>query len=463
MAHDVLVVDDEQDIRELIAGILSDEGYEVRSAATGLEALDQIQLRQPHIVILDVWLGDSDRDGLNILSQIKRDHPYVPVIMISGHATIETAVTAIKNGAYDFIEKPFQSERLLILIQRAIEASLLKRENADMTQKYVGQNLNLIGTSSYVHKLSQHIDKLANNNWRVFITGPKGTMKEDLAKEIHKKSARHNKPYIIFNCEQYAPHQIEVALFGTDIPEQDGKRIIGCIEQAHQGTLFFHQITALPLPIQAKLTKVLIDDHFSRIGSSERIPVNVRFMAGTSEDINTLIKQGDFREDLFFRLNVFNLNILPLKSHIEDLETIVRALCDQFCAREGAPTRYFSPEALIYLQRHPWSKNFRELKNIVERALINAQDTERGPIPFDMLPALMKQQEQDMSSLASKSEIVTLPIKEAREIFEREYLQSQVTRFSGNITKTAQFIGMERSALHRKLKALNIVDQEHVS
>lgn len=460
MAHDVLVVDDEQDIRELIAGILTDEGYEVRSAATGLEALDQIQLRQPHIVILDVWLGDSERDGLKILSQIKRDHPYVPVIMISGHATIETAVSAIKNGAYDFIEKPFQSERLLILIQRAIEASVLKRENADMKKKYVGQNLNLIGVSAYVNKLTQHIDKLANNNWRVFITGPQGTMKEDLAQDIHQKSMRHNKPFIVFNCEQYTPNQIEVALFGTDILEQDGKRVIGCIEQAHQGTMFFHQITALPLPIQAKLTKVLIDNHFSRIGSSERIPINVRFMAGSSEDMHALIKQGDFREDLFFRLNVFCLNILPLKSHIEDLETVINALCDQFSVREGMPTRYFTPEALIYLKRHSWTKNFRELKNIVERALINAQDTERAPIQLDMLPSLMKQQEQDMYSLASKSEIAILPIKEAREVFEREYLQSQVTRFSGNITKTAQFIGMERSALHRKLKALNIVDHE---
>ncbi len=460
MAHDILVVDDEKDIRELISGILSDEGYETREAADGVAALEQIQTRQPHVVILDVWLGDSERDGLKILSQIKRDHPYVPVIMISGHATIETAVSAIKQGAYDFIEKPFQSERLLILIERAIETSRLKRENEEITRKYIGQNLNLVGSSAITNKMRQNVEKAASNNWRVFLTGSKGSMKEDLAKEIHKKSARQDKPFIIFNCEQLHPNQIEAELFGVDIMNETDVRRIGLLEQAHQGTLYFHQITSLPLPLQAKITKVLIDGCFSRMGSREKTPINVRFMAGSSENITNLIQQGDFREDLFYRLNVFNITVPDLKARSQDLHDIVRAITEQHAAYEGTQPRQFAEDAIAYLQNYHWPNNLRELKNTLERVLIELQGEKRGPVTFDMLPSLMKQ-ETDMNTLAANSEIVVLPIKEAREIFEREYLQAQVSRFSGNITKTAQFIGMERSALHRKLRTLNIAETTH--
>jgi len=455
MAHDILVVDDEQDIRELISGILSDEGYETREAADGVKALEQIQTRQPHVVILDVWLGDSERDGLKILSQIKRDHPYVPVIMISGHATIETAVSAIKQGAYDFIEKPFQSERLLILIERAIETSRLKRENEEITRKYIGKNLNLVGSSNAISKLRQNVTKAASNNWRVFLTGAKGSMKEALAKEIHKNSSRKDKPFVVFNCEQFHPSQIEAELFGVDITNSENARRIGLLEQAHQGMLYFHQITSLPLPLQAKITKTLIEESFTRLGSHEKVSINVRFMAGSSENITDLIQQGDFREDLFYRLNVFNITIPDLKSRSQDLHDIVRAISEQHAGRDGAQVRQFSEDSIAYLQNYNWPKNLRELKNIVERALIEVQGKNKGPITFDMLPSLMKQ-ETDMNALSTNSEIVVLPIKEAREIFEREYLQAQVSRFSGNITKTAQFIGMERSALHRKLKTLNI-------
>ncbi|MBP9752246.1 MAG: sigma-54-dependent Fis family transcriptional regulator [Proteobacteria bacterium] len=461
MAYDILVVDDEKDIRELISGILEDEGYETRTAESGYLAIEQIRLRQPHLVILDVWLGDSEHDGLKILEEIKRDLPFVPVIMISGHATISTAVSAIKKGAYDFIEKPFQTDKLLITIERAIESSRLKRENESL-KKYEDINLNLIGSTPVVNRLKQDVEKASANNWRIFFSGPSGSGKEQLAKCIHERSSKSGQPFIVVNCAHIFPHELEAELFGAEFDlEDDRPRRIGLIEQAHQGTLFFSEITALPLPVQAKITKLLVEEQFSRLGSNQKIKVNIRFMASSSQNIQDLIGDGHFREDLFYRLNVLSIQVPALKERSSDLKIMISTVCDQYAKRYGCLRRSFSEDAIAFLQVYSWPNNLSELKNIVEWTLISVQDKQDTIITKEMLPMdLLQASKNILLKKSSTSELAILPIKEAREIFERDYLQAQINRFSGNITQTSRFVGMERSALHRKLKLLGITDSK---
>lgn len=458
MAYDILVVDDEKDIRELISGILSDEGYETRLAVDGISAIEQIEARQPHLVVLDVWLGDSEHDGLNVLEQIKKNNPNVPVIMISGHSTISTAVSAIKKGAYDFLEKPFQVDKLLITVDRAIESSKLKRENSEL-KKFVDPNISLLGTSQYASKLKSELDKAASNNWRVFLTGPSGSGKELLAKEIHDRSSRKDQPFIVVNCAHILPQELETEIFGLEINEQDNSfkiRRIGLIEQAHQGTIYFHEIAAVPLPTQAKITKMLAEEQFTRLGSQQKIKVNVRFMAGTSEkNMQELIQNGHFREDLFYRLNVLPIHIPNLKDRTIDIKVMVQTLCQQYAERTGAPRRSFSEDAILALQIYSWPHNTAELKNIVEWTLISLHNKSDVIVTQEMLPTDFLQSNSDNKNLKS-ADVVSLPIKEAREIFEKEYIQTQIARFSGNITQTAKFIGMERSALHRKMRILGL-------
>lgn len=457
MVHDILIVDDEADIRELVSGILSDEGYATRVAADGPSALSAIKFRQPNLVILDVWLGDGERDGLKILEIIKRDHPYVPVIMISGHGTIETAVTAIKKGAYDFIEKPFQSERLLVLVQRAIETARLKRENAELRGK-VGSETELIGQSSAIQQICQIIERVGPTNSRVFISGPSGSGKELIARKIHAQSRRREGPFIVVNCATLHPDWVEAELFGTEIIGLDPNkpRKIGLLEQAHGGTLYLDEVTDLPLPTQSKLIRMLQDQAFTRLGDHQKVEVDVRVIASTSSNINQVIQDGKFREDLYYRLGVVPIIVPSLQERIIDLPLLAKHFMHLACLAHGRSPRQLTEEAMVMLQTYNWPGNIRQLRNVIEWLLIMSPGQSRDPIQVDMLPPEIHT-EAHLPQLQSSS-VVVMPLREAREAFEREYLLTQVHRFGGNISKTARFVGMERSALHRKLRALGVYE-----
>lgn len=458
MSHDILIVDDELDIRELVSGVLSDEGYKTRTASDGISALENIRQCQPSLVILDIWLGESDRDGLKILETIKRDHPYVPVVMISGHGTIETAVTAIKNGAYDFLEKPFQTERLLLVATRAIESAQLKRENAELKIR-ARLTSALIGTTPAVQQIRQTVERISQTNGRVFITGPIGSGKESIAREIHNRSKRSSSPFITVKCAEIHPNELEVALFGADVTglSADVPRKIGLIERAHMGTLYFDEITQIPLPIQNKIVRLLQEQNFQRVGGSSKVDVDVRFLAGTSEYVHQLIADGHFREDLFYRLSVTHINIPPLSERLIDLPMILHHIMDEACQAQGITPRSFSDDAVALLQAYNWPGDVQQLRNTVDWILLMSGHDSRAPITKNMLPKEIMAGNAFINNWQSKSaEIVVMPLREAREAFEREYLLAQVNRFSGNISQTARFIGMERSALHRKLRALGV-------
>lgn len=456
MAHDILIVDDEKDIRDLLSGVLEDEGYTTRAAHDGMSALEMIQKRQPSLVVLDVWLGDSERDGLKILELIKRDHPYVPVLMISGHGTIATAVTAIKMGAYDFMEKPFQTEKLLILIDRAIESSMLKMENDSLRRK-TGSLFALHGQTTQMTVVKNAIDRVASTNARVFLKGPAGSEKESIARYIHQSSHRSKGPFIAFNCTTVHPQFIEAELFGVDLQGQssDQPRKIGIVEQCHAGTLFIDHIEDMPLPIQARFLKMIQENAFQRVGGADKISVDVRFVAASTK-IEETLREGSFREDLFYRLAVSTLDIPSLAERIADLPYLLKFLMDEQAVVHGVMARKFSDEAMIMLQGYSWPGNVRQLKNMVDWILINSTQSSRDPVSVQELPSDILGT-NNVSAVWNKSaEVVSLPLREARETFERDYLLAQVNRFGGNISQTARFIGMERSALHRKLRSLGL-------
>ena len=455
MTQDILIVDDEADIRNLVAGILSDEGYGTRVAADGTAALSSIKFRQPNLVILDVWLGDGERDGIKILEIIKRDHPHVPVIMISGHSTIETAVAAIKRGAYDFIEKPFESERLLLVVQRALETAKLKRENAELKVK-VG-SVDLLGSSNVMTQIRQLIDRAAPTNSRVFISGDAGVGKEVVARKIHQLSRRSDSPFVVMNCSALHPDCIEAELFGTEIMGLDPSipRKIGLLEQAHGGTLYLDEVVDLPLPTQAKLIRVLQENSFSRLGDNQKIDIDVRIIASTATHISKMIQNGHFREDLFYRLNVVPIEVPLLLDRITDVPKFIKYFMTQSSLQHGRPPRPISEEAMVMLQSYQWPGNVRQLKNLIEWLIIMTPGEPKEPITINMLPPEIRS-DVPMPSVNNNPNVVVMPLREAREAFEREYLTAQVTRFGGNISKTARFIGMERSALHRKMRALGV-------
>lgn len=457
MVQEILIVDDETDIRDLISGILTDEGYATRLASDGTSALNAIKFRQPNLVILDVWLGDSERDGIKILEIIKRDHPFVPVIMISGHSTIETAVAAIKKGAYDFLEKPFDSERLLLIIQRALETAKLKRENAHLKQQSGGE-VELIGQSQFIQQIRQLIERVAPTNSRILITGPSGSGKEVVARKVHQLSRRCEGPFVVLNCATLHPDRLEAELFGTEIVGLDASmpRKIGLLEQAHGGTLFLDEVTDLPLPTQSKLIRVLQDHSFSRLGDNQKIDIDVRIIGATSGNILQVIADGHFREDLFYRLNVVPINLPSLQERITDLPLLVQHFMNKAAQLHGRAPRFLSEEAIVTLQSYAWPGNIRQLRNVVEWILIMASGDAKDLVTAEHLPPDIRN-DTSLQSLNNPG-VVVMPLREAREAFEREYLLAQVNRFGGNISKTARFVGMERSALHRKLRALGVHD-----
>ncbi len=461
MAHDILIVDDEADIRALIAGILEDEGHNTRVAGNSDEALEGIRARRPSLVIQDIWLQGSRLDGLGVLEAIKRDHPEVPVVMISGHGTIETAVLAIKHGAYDFIEKPFKADRLLLVVDRAIEAARLRRENEELRLR-TGSTGELIGSSASVAQVRQAVDRVAPTNSRVLVQGPAGSGKEVAARLIHARSRRADGPFVVINCAAMHPDRMEMELFGTEhgMDGPDTPRKIGTFEQAHGGTLLLDEVADMPLETQGKIVRVLQDQMFERVGGGKRVEVDVRVIATTNRDLQSEMAAGHFREDLFYRLNVVPVRIPALRDRREDIPLLARQFMLMAAGLAGVQPRPIGEDALAALQAYDWPGNVRQLRNVVDWLLIMAPGDPREIIRAEMLPSEIGAITPAVLRWEKSSEIMTLPLREARELFEREYLLAQVNRFAGNISRTAAFVGMERSALHRKLKLLGVNTDE---
>ncbi|MFA7638840.1 MAG: sigma-54 dependent transcriptional regulator [Parvibaculum sp.] len=454
MASDILIVDDEADIRELVAGILNDEGYDTRSAGDSDKALAAIEARRPGLVILDIWLQGSKLDGLELLDVIRERHPDLPVIVISGHGNIETAVSAIKKGAYDFIEKPFKADRLILIVRRAIEAHRLRRENSELRLR-AGDDTILIGASPALSHVRQTIEKVAPTNSRVLIQGPSGSGKEVVARLLHARSRRANNAFVAINAANMAPERMEVELFGTE-ETAAGPRKVGVFEQAHGGTLFLDEVAEMPIETQSKILRVLVDQTFERVGGGARVKVDVRVVSSSSRDLLEEIAKARFREDLYHRLNVVPINVPPLAARREDIPLLVEHFMAQICRATGLPQRRVSDDAMAALQAHDWPGNVRQLRNNIERLLILASGDPNAVVTADMLPAEVSTSAQMSVNGAGGEHIMALPLREARETFEREYLMAQISRFGGNISRTAAFIGMERSALHRKLKSLGV-------
>ena len=455
MALEVLVVDDEADIRDLVAGVLEDEGYTVRTAADSTSALEAIEDRRPSLVLLDVWLQGSRLDGLQLLEQVKSRDATLPVIMISGHGNLDTAVAAIREGAVDFIEKPFEAGKLLHLVGRATETDRLRRENAAFRQQF-GQDDHLGGTSVAINTVRATLKRVAPTGSRVQITGPAGVGKDIAARMIHNWSPRSAAPFITVSAAMMSPERMEEELFGS---EAEGVARPGLLEQAHGGTLFLDEIADMPLTTQAKMLRVLTDQSYTRVGGQRPVKVDVRVLSATSRDLAEEIAGGRFREDLYYRLNVVPVRIPSLKERREDIPDLVNHFLTRFAAERRIAPPKIAEEALAALQAHDWPGNVRQLRNIIERTLILAPGDRVECIEIDLLPPEIVEGQGPSSINSASISIMGSPLREARESFEREYLKIQIRRFSGNISRTASFIGMERSALHRKLKALGLGDK----
>ncbi|MBF0391456.1 MAG: sigma-54-dependent Fis family transcriptional regulator [Alphaproteobacteria bacterium] len=458
--HEILIVDDEADIRMLIADILGDEGYATREAGTADDALEALQARRPSLVILDIWLQGSDMDGMDILEHVKRDHPMVPVLMISGHGSIETAVKALKIGAYDFIEKPFKTDRLLVTIERAIEAAHLRQENEELRLR-AGGPTELVGVSNAINQVRQGIERVAPTGSRVLLTGPAGSGKEVAARLIHARSRRAQGRFVVLNCAAMTPDRVEIELFGTEKGEgPDAARKIGTFEMAHGGTLFLDEVADMPLETQGKIVRALQEQTFERVGGGKRVSVDVRVIAASNRDIKAEMAAGRFRQDLFYRLNVVPLELPSLRDRRDDIPLLAKHFMDTAARAAGLVPRLLAEDALAALQAYDWPGNVRQLRNVVDWILIMAGGDVREPVHADMLPPDIGAITPAVLRWEKSGEIMTLPLRDAREVFEREYLLAQVTRFGGNISRTAAFVGMERSALHRKLKLLGVHSDE---
>jgi two-component system, NtrC family, nitrogen regulation response regulator NtrX len=454
MASDILIVDDETDIRELVSGILSDEGHGTRTAADADTALGEVEKRRPSLVFLDIWLQGSRLDGLALLDEIKKDHADLPVIMISGHGNIETAVSAIKRGAYDYIEKPFKADRLVLVAERALEASKLRREVKALREKS-GEANHLLGNSSAMNHLRSTIEKLAPTNSRIMISGASGAGKELVARTIHDLSGRATGPFVVLNAATIVPERMEAELFGTE-PSNGTARRIGALEEAHGGTLYLDEVGDMPRETQSKILRVLVDQTFTRVGGTTRVSVDVRIVSSTGRDLEGEVTEGTFREDLFHRLAVVPLRVPALAERREDIPVLVRHFAEQISRTTGLPPRVIGDDAMAVLQAHDWPGNIRQLRNNVERLMILTRGDASEVITAEMLPAEIGEMLPTTPGRAGGEHLMSLPLRDAREIFEREYLTAQVNRFGGNISRTAEFVGMERSALHRKLKSLGV-------
>ncbi len=447
----ILIVDDEQDIRELIGDILRDEGYATRLAANSDDCMAEINAEPPALMILDIWLKDSRLDGIDILKAVKRDNPDIPVVIISGHGNIEIAVAAIKQGAYDFIEKPFNIDQLMVVVARAMETARLRRENQDLRRRDV-TSAEMVGSSLAFKTLKANLDKVTKSNARVMLTGEPGTGKEMAARYIHMHSNRASAPFVTVSSASIEPERMEEVLFGRETPERGIEQ--GLLEQAHGGIVYFDEVADMPLGTQGKILRVLTEQQFSRAGGTDKVRVDLRVVSSTCRDLRVEIAQGRFRQELYDRLNVVPIAVPSLASRREDVPELTRHFIDWFHKTQGLPNRTLSEEANTVLQTLPWPGNIRQLRNVIERILILGDGA--GPIDPAEIPGTEPKPEAD-SSLSLTGTIATLPLREARELFEREYLLTQINRFGGNISRTASFVGMERSALHRKLKSLGVV------
>lgn len=451
MTLDILVVDDEADIRELVAGVLEDEGYETRGAADSDAALEAIAERRPSLVLLDVWLQGSRLDGLELLDEIKRRDPSIPVLVISGHGNLDTAVAAIRRGASDFIEKPFEAERLLLLVERATETERLRREVASL-RAVVGRENDLTGNSTAINGVRATLKRVAATGSRVMITGGPGTGKEVAARLLHEWSTRASGPFVIVSAARMTPERVEEELFGVE----EGDLVHpGLLEQAHGGTLFLDEIADMPVATQGRILRVLTEQKFNRVGGQRQVKVDVRVVSATGRDLQDEIAEGRFREDLFYRLNVVPVAIPPLTERREDIPPLVQHFVAHYASERRVPTPEVAPEAMVALQSYEWPGNVRQLRNVVEATVILAPGDRIGRIDLDLLPTEVLGRKGEGEG-GGAGAMMGAPLKEARETFEREYLRIQIRRFSGNISRTAHFIGMERSALHRKLKLLGI-------
>ena len=448
---DILVVDDEPDIRGLIGDILEDEGHGTRMAWDSDTAFGEINRAAPDLIILDIWLKDSRLDGIDILKRVRRDNPAIPVVIISGHGNIEIAVAAIKQGAYDFIEKPFNIDQLMVVIGRALETSRLRRENAALRGIDAG-NHEMLGTSSAFRQMKSQLDKVARTNSRVMLTGPAGSGKDVAARYIHRNSDRAKGPFVIVSSASVGAEQMEEVLFGREGSERGVEP--GLFERAHTGILFFDEVADMPQGTQSKILRVLVDQAFHRVGCTDTVRVDVRVLSATTRDLAKEVASGRFRTELFHRLNVVPVTVPGLEARREDIPLLAGHFLEELNSSQGLPQRSLSPEAEAQLQTMRWPGNVRQLRNTLERALILGAD--HGPIQPEELA-----NESSANSAAAGgglgSAFAGLALREAREVFEREYLVAQINRFGGNISRTASFVGMERSALHRKLKSLNVI------
>jgi two-component system nitrogen regulation response regulator NtrX len=457
MPADILIVDDETDIRELIGGILEDEGYETRLASDSDSALREIEERRPSLIVLDIWLQGSKLDGLELLEIIQQTHADVPVVIISGHGNIETAVSAIKNGAYDYIEKPFKADRLILVIGRALEATRLKRENTELRER-AGAEHDLIGESQVLRQLRQGLKRIAPSNGRVMITGPHGSGKELAARTLHAWSNRSSGPFVILPAATMSPERVEEELFGVETTDGSLQRV-GALEQAHGGTLYLDEVADMPLQTQGKILRVLVEQRFQRVNGNTRVKVDVRVVSSTSRNLEDLIERDLFRQDLHDRLNVVPIEVPPLSARREDIPALIEHFSRLYSVQSGQPQRKLSDDAIAVLQTSDWPGNVRQLRNNIERILIIAGGDAASEITADMLPRESDGSADDASDGLGNERVMALPLREAREIFERDYLAAQLSRFGGNISRTAAFVGMERSALHRKIKSLGIIGQ----
>ena len=449
---DILIVDDERDIRELISDILKDEGFETRLAGTSDEAMAEMNKEPPGLMILDIWLKDSRMDGIDILKAVKRDNPDVPIIIISGHGNIEIAVAAIKQGAYDFIEKPFNIDQLMVVITRAMETSRLRRENSELRRKDVAA-ADMVGSSPAFRTLKSQLDKVTKSNGRVMLTGPSGSGKEIAARYIHAESDRAEAPFITVNSASIEPDRMEEVLFGR---ESTGRGVEpGLLEQAHGGVIFFDEIADMPNGTQSKILRVLTEQQFQRVGGADNVRVDLRVISSTTRSLEQEVDNGTFRQELFHRLNVVPIDVPSLSERREDVPELASYFIEAFNKAQGLPLRELSDEAVAMLQTMNWPGNVRQLKNVIERILILGSDS--GEIAASEIPGETHTEEEEEGRVVLSGSLATLPLREARELFEREYLLTQINRFGGNISRTANFVGMERSALHRKLKSLNVV------